>query len=140
MHNATLLQLHGIDIGIASRSNMSRRLPDLKYVVFCRTCQVPFCTWAPGQIANFGSMPSVDEQQLGRTILGIVWRLFGSDRIEVPDVDSTISSGRGKVDGRVGGPSNLKDVVGVAVKGVEFEIELSDVPEGDGLTSAKPIL
>ena len=73
-------------------------------------------------------MAAVHKQQLGRAIFRIVWCLFRSNRIEIPYIDPTISSCRRKVDGRVRGPGDLEDVVGVTVKGMEFEVELARVP------------
>lgn len=45
-------------------------------------------------------------------------------------MDSAVGGGGGKVDGRVRGPSDGQDIVGVRFERVEFEGELSNIPEG----------
>lgn len=76
------------------------------------------------------------EQQLGRAVLGIIWRLLLTDCGKIPDMHTTVCAGGREVDGGVRGPRDLQDVVGVRLEGVELEIDLSDVPERDGLASA----
>lgn len=73
------------------------------------------------------------EEQLGRPVLCVVRGLLRSDRIEVPDVDASVGSARSEVDGRVRGPSELEDFVGVRLERVELGAQLANVPKADGL-------
>ncbi len=78
-------------------------------------------------------MTAMDKQQLRWPILRVIRCLFCTDSVEIPDVNTSISGGGGEVDGGVGRPSDLKDVVGMRFEGVEFELEFPDIPERDGL-------
>jgi hypothetical protein len=76
---------------------------------------------------------SVDKEELGRPVFGVVGRLLSADGVEVPDVDTAVGRGRGEMDGGVGGPGELVDFIGVGFERVELGLELADVPQADGL-------
>lgn len=78
-------------------------------------------------------MTTMDKQKLGRSVFGIVGSLFGTNSIEVPDVDTTIGRGGCKVDGRCGGPGKLKDIVSMSLERVVFGGKLSKIPKSNGL-------
>jgi hypothetical protein len=73
------------------------------------------------------------EEQLGRPVFCVVRGLLRSDRIEVPDVDASVGSARSEMDGRVRGPSELEDFVGVGLERVELGAQLANVPKTDRL-------
>jgi len=112
-HAYTLLELHSANICIRRRANMPRRFPNLQDVVIRSRGDMPFGQRAPRQVANSGGVSPMDEEQFGRSILGIIRRLLFSDRSEVPNVHAAVCAGRGEVDRGVRGPGDLEDVVGV---------------------------
>jgi len=77
----------------------------------------------------------MNEEQLRRSVVRVVWSLFFSDLGDVPDVDSSIGGGGSEDCFRVRGPGELDDFVRVGFEGVEFGGEVSEIPEGDGLVS-----
>jgi hypothetical protein len=51
-------------------------------------------------------------------------------------MDATVGASGSEVDRGVGGPGDLQHVVGVRLKGMQFQVDFPDVPESDGLASA----
>lgn len=87
----------------------------------------------PRQIRRSTRMPPMNKHQLRRSILGVFRGLLEADFGYVPEVYTTVARGGGK-DGFVcGGPGELEDFFGVGFEGVELELEVAEVPEGDGL-------
>jgi len=115
------------------RINILTRLPNHHNIILRRRRHRPRQRRTPTDIPGLASMPSMHEQQLWRSIIRIVRRLFFSDLGDVPDVYSSIGGGGSKDCFRVRGPGELDDFVCVGFEGVEFGGEFSEIPEGDGL-------
>lgn len=112
---------------------MPRGLPNLQDVVVRCGREVPFRHGTPGQVTNTSGVSAVDEEKLGWAVLSVVRCLLFSDGSQIPDVHAAISSSRSKVNGRVRGPCHLKDIIGVGFERVEFQRQLPDVPQANGL-------
>lgn len=112
---------------------MSRRLPNLQNVILRSARDRPWGVWAPGNIAHFAGMTTVNKQKLGRPVFGIVGSLFSTNSIEVPYVDAAIGGGRCEVDRRCRGPGKLKNIVCMSFERVVFGGKLSKIPKSNGL-------
>ena len=78
----------------------------------------------------------MDEEQLGRTVLGILRGLLVADAPEVPHHQPAIRAARAH-DGLVlGGPANLENLLGVARKRVQPLVQVPHVEERHGLVRA----
>lgn len=77
----------------------------------------------------------MNEHELGRTVVLVVWRLLLADFRQVPNVDSPVGR-RGRKD-RFGvrRPGELDDLVRVGFERVQLEGEIAQVPESDRLVA-----
>jgi len=80
---------------------------------------------------------AVNEKEFRWAVFSVIRGLFLADGSEIPDVNSTVGASRGKVDGRVWRPSDLKNVIGVRLERMKFEREFSDIPKRNSLKSTR---
>lgn len=77
----------------------------------------------------------MDEHEFWRTVFSVFGGLLETDLGHVPEVDAAVARGGGE-DGLVGWrPGELENFFGVGFEGVELELEVAEVPEGDGLSA-----
>lgn len=82
---------------------------DLHDVVFWNRADNPRVVRVPREVRNLGGVTSVDEQKLWRSVFGVLSSLLFANLGQVPNVETTVSSGRGQ-DGLVmGGPLDLRN-------------------------------
>lgn len=128
-----LLEILDIDRHIVRRVQRRARPPNLEDIILGRGRERPILIRAPRQVRRATRVSSMNEQELGRSVLLVLGRLFESDLGDVPEVDAAVARGRGE-DGFVrGGPGELEDFVVVRLEGVELDFEVAEVPEGDRL-------
>ena len=77
-------------------------------VVFGDRADDPRIVGVPGEVGNLGGVAAVDEEEFGRTVLGVLGRLLLANLGQVPNVESAIGAGRGQDGLVVGRPLNLK--------------------------------
>ena len=80
-----------------------------------------------------GKLTAMNEQQFWGTVLRVVRSLFLSDRRQIPDVDPPVTRAR-REDGRVvRGPGQVQHFVGVALEGMQPQLGIAHVVQGNGL-------
>lgn len=110
-------------------------LPHLHDVVFRHRADDPGLVGIPREVGDLCCVSAVDEQELWWAVFGIFRSLFFSDLRQVPDVEAAVGSAAGQ-DGLVmRRPLNLEDFVLVRLKGMQFEFQVTQVPQSDSLIS-----
>ena len=110
-------------------------MPDLHDIVFGHTADDPGVVGVPAEVTDLGGVTSVDEEELGRTILRVLRALLFTNLGQVPDVESAISAGAGEDGLVVGRPLHLEDLVLVTLEAVQLQLEVPQIPKCDSLVS-----
>lgn len=102
LHRVRILQFLRVDLDLITRPNTHRRLPHHHDIVLRRARGGPILALSrcPAEVRRARSVSAVHEQQLGRAVLLVVWRLLNADLREIPDVDAPVARG-GREDRRV---------------------------------------
>ena len=121
---------------ILARHNRIRHLPDLDQVILRRTTDHPWIIFIPTKITDPVRMPTMHEQQFRRPILAVLGRLFFADAAQIPEDYSSVVGARAEDGGLEGMPLERGDRFVVALEGVQFEFEVAQVPDADGVVGA----
>ena len=89
------------------------------------------CPTKLGQIDrrhNSSPRTAVDEEQLRRPVLLVVWSLLCADLRKVPDVYAPVARCRRENSGIMWGPRQMEDFIGVRFKDVHWRVKSTPVP------------
>lgn len=120
-----------------SPPNILTRFPNHDNVIVSRASDTPLPISVPTQIARFARVPTVDEEQLGWSIVRIIRRLLLTDPGDIPNVDAPVRGRRRKDGRRVRRPGETNNLVRVRGEGMKRRRKLAKIPEGNGLSECE---
>ena len=110
-------------------------LPDLHHVVRSNAADHPGLVLVPAEVRDLGSVTSVDEEKFWRSLCSLLSTLLLSNLVEIPDVKPPVSPRAGQDSLVVWRPLDLKDLLLVTLKAVQFKLEVPEVPESHSFVS-----
>lgn len=120
-------------VGVIIIVNVFSHLPHLNDIILSHRSEHPRFVVIPRKIRNFRRMPAVDEQQLGRAILGVLRGLLVPDARQIPHVHAPIRPAARQHGFVMRRPLHLEYLVGVRDESVKFRGKVAHIPERHGL-------
>mmetsp|Transcript_2389 Transcript_2389/g.16055 ORF Transcript_2389/g.16055 Transcript_2389/m.16055 type:complete len:206 (-) Transcript_2389:777-1394(-) len=117
--------------------------PDLEDVVLRHRRHHPIVVLVPRKVRDLRSVTAVNEQQLRRTVLGVLGRLLLADSAQVPNHQPAICTARTQDSLVLRIPSYLEDFFRVTNKSVQPGAQVADVMKRNRLvrrTGCKDVL